>query len=69
MRNFRFFQNDNFRFDENGRKFSKGVENVVGKGQILLFPTFCFSKDSGLYDRQVKKKACLGKGLKPNDKF
>ena len=35
---------DNFRFDENGRKFSKWVENTVGKGEIarnehfFLFP-------------------------------
>ena len=25
---------DNFKFDENGRKFSKKVENAVGKGEI-----------------------------------
>ena len=37
----------NFKFDENGRKFSKWVENAVGKGEIaryeqfLLFPQ-CF---------------------------
>ena len=37
---------DNFNFDENGRKFSKRVENTVGKGEIarneqfLLFPVF-----------------------------
>ena len=40
---------DNFKFDENGRKFSKWVENTVGKGEIahyerFLFPTV-FSKD------------------------
>ena len=40
---------DNFRFDENSRKFSKRVENTVGKGEIarheqfLLFP-LCFQK-------------------------
>ena len=40
---------DNFRFDENGRKVSKPVENAVGKGEIarheqfLLFPQ-CFQK-------------------------
>ena len=37
------------KFDENGRNFSKWVENVVGKGEIahdeqfLLFPQ-CFEK-------------------------
>ena len=36
-----------FKLDENGRKFSRGVENIVGKGEIardeqfLLFPQ-CF---------------------------
>ena len=40
---------DNFKIDENGRKFSKQVENTVGKGEIardeqfLLFP-LCFQK-------------------------
>ena len=40
---------DNFKFDESGRKFSKWVENTVTKGEIahceqyLLFPQ-CFQK-------------------------
>ena len=40
---------DNLKFDENSRKFSKQVENTVGKGEIahyeqfLLFPQ-CFQK-------------------------
>ena len=43
------FADDNFRFDENGRKFSKWLENSVEKGEIacneqfLLFPQ-CFQK-------------------------
>ena len=43
------FGDDNFKFDENGRKLSKRVENTVGKGEIahyeqfLLFPQ-CFQK-------------------------
>ena len=43
------FADDNFKFDENGRKFFKRVENTVGKGEIaryeqfLLFP-HCFQK-------------------------
>ena len=41
------FADDNFKFHKNGRKFSKWVENNVGKGEIarydqfLLFPQ-CF---------------------------
>ena len=43
------FADDNFKFDENGRKLSERVENTVGKGEIaryeqfLLFPQ-CFQK-------------------------
>ena len=42
-------EDDIFKFDENSRKFSKRVENTVGKGEIarheqfLLFPQ-CFQK-------------------------
>ena len=54
MINFSPFQfkastDDNFKLDENGRKFSNQVENTVGKGEIaryeqfLLFPQ-CFQK-------------------------
>ena len=43
------FADDNFKFDENGRKFFKRIEDTVGKGEIahykqfLLFPQ-CFQK-------------------------
>ena len=43
------FADDNFKFDENGRKLSKWVEDTVGKGsiaryeQFLLFPQ-CFQQ-------------------------
>ena len=43
------FADDNFTFDENGKKFSKWAKNAVGKGEIahyqqfLLFP-HCFQK-------------------------
>ena len=51
MTNFRLFQierfaDDNSKFEENGRKLSKQVENALGKGEIaryeqfLLFPHF-----------------------------
>ena len=43
------FAADNFKFVENGRKFSKRVENTVGKGEIahheqFLFIPRCFQK-------------------------
>ena len=31
---------NNFKFDENGRKFSKWVENTVGKGEIAHYEQF-----------------------------
>ena len=45
-------------------KFSKRVENTVGKGeiahynQLLLLPVFSID----LYCRDVKRTVCLGKG-------
>ena len=45
------FTDNNFKFDENGRKLSKQIKNTVGKGEIaryeqfLLFP-LCFQKTS-----------------------
>ena len=58
------FVDDNFRFDENGRKFYKRVQNVVGKGEIARCEQFLlfqlFSKD--LYYIHIKTRACLGKG-------
>ena len=43
------FADENFEFEENGGKFSKTVENTVGKGEIDLYEkcllfTQCFEK-------------------------
>ena len=43
------FADDNFKFEENGRKLSKRVENPVGKGEIARYEHFllfsqCFQK-------------------------
>ena len=43
-------KDDKFEFDENGRKFSKRVENTVGKGEIARYEQFllfslCFQKN------------------------
>ena len=43
------FADDNFKFDGNGRKFSRWVENTVGKGEIAHYEQFllspqCFQK-------------------------
>ena len=49
---FKVFADNNFKLDENGRKYSRGLENTVGKGEIL--------KD--LWYRHVKIKGLFGKG-------
>ena len=36
------FVDDNFKFDEYSRKFSKRVENTVGKGEIARYEHFLF---------------------------
>ena len=43
------FADNNFKFDENGRKFSKSIENIVRKGEIARYEQFlpfpqCFQK-------------------------
>ena len=59
------FADDNFRFDENGKKLSKRVEKNCGKKRncslraISPFPTV-FSK--GLFPRGVKRCHCVGMG-------
>ena len=50
---------DNVKFEENGRKLFKPVENNVGKWKIAYFPTV-FSK--GLFPRGVKRCHCVGMG-------
>ena len=34
------FADDNFEFDENGRKFSERLENTVEKGEIARYEQF-----------------------------
>ena len=46
------FADDNFTFDENGSKLSKGVENIVGKGEIARYEQF-------LLFQQCFQKACF----------
>ena len=37
------FAADNFKFDENGRKFSKWVKNTGKKEKLLIMSSFSFS--------------------------
>ena len=67
LTNFRLFQTEEFadKINNNGRKFSKLVENTVGMGEIaryeqfLLFPQ-CLQNTCNR--RHVKTRACLRKG-------
>ena len=60
------FADGSFKFDENGSKLSKWVENIVGKGEIaryeqfLLFPQ-CFQKANVSQGRQ--KVSLCGNGF------
>ena len=58
------FAGDDFKFDKNGRKLSKQVENTVGKGEIACYEQFLpfplFSK--GLFPRGFKRCHCVGMG-------
>ena len=67
------FADDNLKFDENGRKLSKRVDNTVGKGEIacyeqfLLFPQCfqkaCFPRQKVLLCRNGLKLGLCGKEL------
>ena len=66
--NFRLFQtetaNDNFKFDENGRKLSKWVENTVEKGEIARHEQFLLFPQCFLNVLQTgKNQGLFGKGL------
>ena len=58
---------DNFKFDENSRKFPERVENIVGKGEIaryeqfLLYPQ-CFQK---VYFQGVSKDVIVWEWVNP----
>ena len=60
------FADDNFEFDENIRKFSRRVEDTVGKGEIARYEQFslfpqCFQK-ACTKARGVKRCHCVGMG-------
>ena len=55
------FADDNLKVNENGRKLSKRVENVVGKGVTSNF-SFSHSVYHRLVQQTHKNKGLLGKG-------
>ena len=61
------FADDNFKFDENSREFSKRVQNTVGKGenaryeQFLHFPQ-CFQK---ICNKKMQKQGLVWERVNP----
>ena len=56
---------DNFKFDENSRKFSKRVENTVVKEKLLVRSNFSFSHSvfQRLVSQGRQKVSLCGNGL------
>ena len=54
------FADDNFKFDENGRKFSKH-EKTLGKGEIASYKRLVLQtcKNQGLFGKGLKEKTLL----------
>ena len=57
------FADDNSIFDENGRKIAKWEENAMGKGKITCLRAISFLPT--VFPKDVKTRACLGKGQYP----
>ena len=59
------FADDNFSYDENGRKLSKRVENTVGKGEIARYEQFLLSHSvfKRLVSQGRQKVTLCGNGL------
>ena len=60
------FADENSKFDENGRKFSKPIEYTVGKGEIARYGNFSFSHSvfNRLAPQTHKNQGLSGKGLR-----
>ena len=54
---------NSFKFDENGRKFSKGLKTLWEKNKLLVTSDFFVfpSVSTDLSRRHVTSRACLGK--------
>ena len=63
--NLKEFADDNFELGENGRKFSKQVENTVGGGETARYEQFLLShsvfKRFSPQTHKNQARACLGK--------
>ena len=57
------FANDDFIFDENCRKFSKRLENTMGKGEIVRYEQF--SPFPGTSTHCGKRRYCSLRAISP----
>ena len=59
------FADNNFKFDEDGKKLSKWVENTVGKGVIARYEQFLFSHSvfKRLVSQGHQRVSLCGNGL------
>ena len=60
------FADNKFKFDKNGRKLSKRVENTVGQGEIARYEQFSFSHSvfKRLVTQGRQKVSLCGNGLR-----
>ena len=58
------FADENFKFDENGRRFFEWVESIVGKAEIARYEQFLLSNSvfKRLALQTRKNQGLLGKG-------
>ena len=65
------FADGNFKFDENSEKFSKTVENTVGKGEIAHHEQFLLSHSifRRLVQQTRKKPGLVWEWVKRNENF
>ena len=63
--NLKGFADDNYKFDENGRKFPRWVQNTSGKGKIAHNEQFSFSRSffKRLVLQTSENQGLFGKGL------
>ena len=64
------FADGNFKFDENGRKLSKQVENTVGNGEIASYEQFLLSHSvfKRLVSQGRQKESLCENGLNASSK-
>ena len=58
------FADDNFKFDENGKKFCKLVENAARKGEIARYDNFKYDENGEKFSKLVENTARKGENAR-----